>query len=221
MVTKRRQLKWLAKNRTEFDFDVVIMSTDEVGELADIWDARHYKITREEWQQERDKISYANKSAMIGTQRVPQAILEAYKALEDLPHTGAILEAWGKGAEEFMSESSSKQKVDNSWHEHGEFPPAGYECEVKESDGEWHKTHIVGFDDDGYCVYTTPWNSLARDYDGDGDKYNFRPLRTEREKAVDEMVKAANLQDEYSNYTISNDVIRVISERLYYAGFHK
>lgn len=76
---------------------------------------------------------------------------------------------------------SSKPAVDNSWHERGEFPPVGCECEVKDG-GEWRKTFIVGFDDDGYCVYTTTWNSLARDYDGDINQYNFRQLRTEREK---------------------------------------
>jgi len=84
---------------------------------------------------------------------------------------------------------SSKPVVDNSWHERGEFPPVGCECEVKDG-GVWHKTHIVGFDDDGYCVYTAPWNSLARDYDGDMCQSNFRPLSTERDKTIDEMLLA-------------------------------
>jgi len=107
---------------------------------------------------------------------------------------------------------SSKPKQDNSWHERGEFPPAGCECEVKDG-GVWHKTHIVGFDDDGYCVYTSPWNSLARDYDGDMCQSNFRPLRTEREKAIDEM---ANL--------IARSVFgsaKCQAEKLYDAGYLK
>ena len=107
-------------------------------------------------------------------------------------------------------QQTAQPSQDNSWHERGEFPPVGCTCEVKEY-GEWHETHIVGFDDDGYCVYTTPWNCTARDYEGDADQSNFRPLRTEREKAIDAACMAIG------------DVIggRLIIERLYDAGLLK
>ena len=117
-------------------------------------------------------------------------------------------------------QQTAQPSQDNSWHERGEFPPVGCECEVKE-EGEWHETHIVGFDDDGYCVYTTPWNSIVRDYEGDADQSSFRPLRAEREKAVDEMVEVAMKSETLGNYTITGDVLRVVSERLYDKGYRK
>ena len=112
---------------------------------------------------------------------------------------------------------SSKPEVDNSWHERGEFPPAGCECEVKDG-GVWHKTHIVGFDDDGYCVYTAPWNSLARDYDGDMCQSNFRPLSTEREKAIDEMVSVILY---YDGYMITSATAKLVARHLHDSGYHR
>ena len=107
---------------------------------------------------------------------------------------------------------SSKPKFDNSWHERGEFPPAGCECEVKDG-GVWHKTHIVGFDDDGYCVYTTPW-STHLDYDGDMCRSNFRQLSTEREKAIDDMNELVGNIEEYPTW-------RDAMAAIYDAGYRK
>ena len=132
--------------------------------------------------------------------------------------------ASGITKKEWQQERDKMQKKqDNSWHERGEFPPVGCECEVK--DGVvWHKTFIVGFDADGYCVYTTPWNSLARDYDGDINQYNFRPLsplsplRTEREKAIDEMVSVIL---DYDGYMIASATAELVARQLYDSGYHK
>ena len=178
MVTKRQQLKWLAKRfeSLPFDGDSILMSDEVLGYLG-----HEYKITNQELKQERDKMQKKAEQAEQAAQH------------------------------------------ENSWHDRGEFPPVGCECEVKDG-GEWRKTHIVGFDDDGYCVHTTPWNSLARDYDGDMNQYNFRPLsplsplRTEREKAIDEMVSVIL---DYDGYMITSATAELVARQLHYAGYHK
>lgn len=54
MVTKRQQLKWLAKRfeSLPFDGDSIIMSDEVLGYLG-----HEYKITNQELKQERDKMA--------------------------------------------------------------------------------------------------------------------------------------------------------------------
>ena len=105
---------------------------------------------------------------------------------------------------------SSKPEVDNSWHERGELPPVGCECEVFVSDeNKWmhfeviaiRDGHVLGWCREGSCGFQS------------NDKSEFRPLRTEREKAIDEM---ANL--------IAKSVFgsaKCQAEKLYDAGYRK
>ena len=110
---------------------------------------------------------------------------------------------------------SSKPEIDNSWHERGELPPVGCECEFCNSDDEWDdwlRSVFVGFDSTGNGVVSVfgddkgvLWISSNPD--------DFRPLRTEREKAIDEM---ANL--------IAKSVFgsaKCQAEKLYDAGYRK
>ena len=54
MVTKRQQLKWLAKRfeSLPFDSDIILMSDKVLGHMGD-----EYKITNQELKQERDKMA--------------------------------------------------------------------------------------------------------------------------------------------------------------------
>ena len=108
----------------------------------------------------------------------------------------------------------AKPEVDNSWHELGEFPPAGTVCEVHEN--EWVETFIIGMDKEGYCVYTTGNQYIG--YDGENDPSSFRPLRTEREKAIDEMVSVIL---DYDGYMITSATAELVARQLHYAGYHK
>lgn len=124
---------------------------------------------------------------------------------------------------------------DNSWHERGGLPPVGTVCEAKYTDfamanidrlmlelisnanqSSWFQIKVVSAaEDDVFFVasgYPRALNVKALE---------FRPLRTEREKAIDEMADAVKSSGKYSNYTICDDVIKVISERLYDAGYRK
>lgn len=102
---------------------------------------------------------------------------------------------------------------DNSWHERGEFPPAGCECLVKTSMDNWVKAFTVGLDIDGGMVvqfmeFDIPFNSCL-------DPSYFRPLRTERGKAIDEMVKAIT-DDRIAPLYVQN-----MAAKLYDAGYRK
>jgi hypothetical protein len=171
-------------------------------------------ITRAEWYWERDKMQNRKEyeeRAVMGNPKVAQAIIDAHNALKDLPHASIIMDAWTKGANEFMdSLSSGKPAHDNSWHERGEFPPVGCECEVFVSDeNKWmhfeviaiRDGHALGWCREGSCGFQS------------NDKSDFRQLRTEREKAIDEMLDAAHQKGSF----ISKDACEII----YDAGYRK
>lgn len=78
-------------------------------------------------------------------------------------------------------ESNSKPS-DNSWHERGEFPTAGAECEVK-FNGVWYETRVVGMNLD-YCVfYSREFKDTL--YDAHNEPMNFRPIKSEKEKFIE------------------------------------
>ena len=95
------------------------------------------------------------------------------------------------------------------WHKSGELPPVGEVCEAYiDYPPQWVETEIVAHKDGfaiGWC------KSVMKGCHGD-KAHEFRPLRTEREKAIDEMMRVAaenwgNLQD--------------CCERLYEYGYRK
>lgn len=69
------------------------------------------------------------------------------------------------------------------WFEAGDAPPAGTYCQVKQKN-EFVNCYIVGLDDCGAIVYR-----IDGFYGAKMDQNSFRPIRTEREKAIDAAVK--------------------------------
>lgn len=71
------------------------------------------------------------------------------------------------------------------WHKSGELPPVGEVCEAYiDYPPQWIETEIVAHKDGfaiGWC------KSVMKGCHGD-KAHEFRPLRTERDKAIDEMV---------------------------------
>ena len=104
---------------------------------------------------------------------------------------------------------SSKPKVDNSWHERGEFPPVGCECDIRHScwnSEKYEKVTVAAITSEYVIVkYATfEQHYMLKDI-------SFHPLRTEREKAIDAVCE------------VIGDVIggRLIIERLYDTGILK
>ena len=107
---------------------------------------------------------------------------------------------------EMKSESEMTIKV-SDWHKNGELPPVGEVCEAYiDYPPQWIETEIVAHKDGfaiGWC------KSVMKGCHGD-KAHEFRPLRTEREKAIDEMM-------EHCNYLGSRD----FAGELFDAGYRK
>ena len=104
---------------------------------------------------------------------------------------------------------------DSSWHERGEFPPAGCECEVFYGDS-WVRVFVIGIDDVGDCVFTVPrFLEIDLSYDGISNKSSFRPLRTDREKAIDEMAELVSCG------LVSPEMAKDFAIKMYDAGYRK
>ena len=112
--------------------------------------------------------------------------------------------------EPFVSIEDSQEKEmkqDNKWFERGELPPVGEVCEAYiDYPPLWIETEIVAHKDGfaiGWC------NSVMKGCHGD-KAHEFRPLRSEREKAIDEMM-------EHCDYLGSRD----FAGKLFDAGYRK
>ena len=104
------------------------------------------------------------------------------------------------------SESEVTIKV-SDWHKNGELPPVGEVCEAYiDYPPQWVETEIVAHKDGfaiGWC------NSVMKGCHGD-KAHEFRPLRIERDKAINEMM-------EHRGYLGSRD----FAGKLFDAGYRK
>lgn len=109
---------------------------------------------------------------------------------------------------EMKSESEMTIKV-GDWHKNGELPPVGEVCEAHiDYPPQWIETEIIAHKDGfaiGWC------KSVMKGCHGD-KAHEFRPLRTERDKAIDEMIdclygRLANCEE--------------LAEHLYENGYRK
>ena len=167
MVTKQQQLEWLAnkyKTWPEQGAASIGLSIAEVGKFAIV---NSYVITRQEWQQERDKMN-------------------------------------------------SKPEVDNSWNKYGELPPCGVPVELWVGGSFAYNCEFITRRSNHYVM----WN-LDADRPDAADYMNseFRPLRTEREKAIDEMVYI--LKAKFNRPGVDGIAVSGIVNELYDAGYRK
>lgn len=103
-----------------------------------------------------------------------------------------------------------KPELDNSWHERGELPPVGTVCEFVSS-APTAECRIIAYSDDQVCVLWSE-NKLLDVIDISSGKVKFRPVRTEREKAIDAACEAIG--------GVGDGELLVI-EKLYDAGMLK
>ena len=110
---------------------------------------------------------------------------------------------------------SSKPEVDDSWHERGEFPPVGCECEMIDDHCEWVKCDVIAHKD-SFCV---AWVCSRMSPFYTNDRNEFRPLRTEQEKAIDEMVGI--LKAKFDRPGVDGIAVSDIVNELYGAGYRR
>ena len=167
MVTKRQQLKWLAKrfDSLPFDGDSILMSDEVLGYLG-----HEHKITNQELKQERDKM---------------------------------------------QKQAEQTAQPDSSWHDRGELPPVGVPVELWWGGSFAYNCEFISNRGNNYVL----WN-LDADRPDSADYMNseFRPLRTEREKAIDEMVSVIL---DYDGYMITSTTAKLVARQLHDAGYHK
>ena len=149
--------------------------------------------------------------------------------LDTTVHGYPISDDWNKAVISYKEYKQAKELYDNqfaspdsdnsatSWFEKGEFPPAGCECDFCNSDDEWcdwHRSVFVGFDSIGNGVV-----SVFGDDKGmlwlSTNPSDFSPLRTEREKAIEDM---SRIMHDKGHGSVINDVTL---GALLDAGYHK
>lgn len=152
-----------------------------------------------------------------------QCILSRYEYFTAYPEQVKVEvnnETEHKVEAEMKSESEMTNKV-SDWHKNGELPPVGEVCEVLGTcDGkpDWGVGVIVA-----HTNFTDQAEIAIARHDeifdfGWGGPEVFRPLRTERDKAIDEMVEVI-----CDNGLLSRDGTesKRIAERLIEAGYRK
>ena len=105
---------------------------------------------------------------------------------------------------------NSKPEVDSSWYDRGELPPVGVPVELWFGGTFAYRCEFITMRGNAYVV----WN-LDDDKPDCADYMNsqFRPLRTEREKAIEDMSRVMHEHD-----SVINDVTL---GALYDAGYRK
>lgn len=114
------------------------------------------------------------------------------------------------------SESEVTAKV-SDWHKNGELPPVGEVCEVMHLD-RWVCCEVIAHFEQSWgmvAAYTVGINGGNAKLLEQCNAEDFRPLRTEREKAIDEMMKLAPSESKW------NCAFELFAEKLYDAGCRK
>lgn len=114
--------------------------------------------------------------------------------------------------QEWQQERAKMQKQqDNSWCERGELPPIGTICEMIDDKKTWLECEIIAHKN-SFCI---GWISSRNAPFYTDDKSEFRPLRTEREKAISEMKSLCAYPGSW------NSTYKSFADALYDAGYRK
>ena len=135
--------------------------------------------------------------------------------------SGITKKEWQQERDKMQKQSvqtaqSAQPAPDNSWHERGELPPPETYCQFQKA-GAQHgfvNCFVIGIDDLGFCVCR-----VDMDYHASMSASDFRPLRTEREKAIDEMIGI--LKAKFDRAGVDGIVVADIVDELYDAGYRK
>ena len=115
--------------------------------------------------------------------------------------------------------SESEATINASdWHKSGELPPVGEVCEAfVYEDDSWYEVEIIAHKD-GIAIGWSSIDQLTYQSRNEKSFRPLRPLRTERDKAIDEMV--CEFIDHYGDPKGGERYIR-IATKLYDAGYRK
>ena len=186
MVTKQQQLEWLANNLEKWKsgYDFAVVDKTSDGVFYVRWPSVCSSgITKREWQQEREKMQKQHDFDIGSNLKVSVAA---------------------------TSNGFGEIKINTLWYEREELPPIGVPVELWLGGTFAYNCEFIAMRGNTYVL----WN-LDADRPDTADYMNsdLRPIRTEREKAIDEMT---NL--------IAKSVFgsaKCQAEKLYDAGYRK
>lgn len=102
------------------------------------------------------------------------------------------------------------------WHKNGELPPAGTWCTLHAKENNGEEVMFIGVTSCNSPVFETVQNMIFVER----GEFRFSPLRTERERAIDEMIKVINRYDYYGS--LNFDVVASdIANAMFDEGFRK
>lgn len=115
---------------------------------------------------------------------------------------------------------SNKPEVDDSWRKRGEFPPVGCECEVKHKCWSGFERVTVVAITKEYAIVEDD-SVVAREQHYHLHDMTFRPLRNERERAIDSLAASIGAKFKFEGYDLHTRITRSLSEFIYDAGYRK
>lgn len=124
-------------------------------------------------------------------------IVEQYSTADKKWHKGAV-GGWNWRARtitkfRIVDERYKPKPKDNTWFERGELPPVGAVCEY-DSQLDWEICKVVAIN--GKAIAFTCDGDKDRIFVTNAEKTDFRPLKTEREKAIEaakELIKSFDI----------------------------
>lgn len=102
-----------------------------------------------------------------------------------------------------------QEQMSNEWFENGELPPVGVECEYK-SLGEWSWCRVVHHSGSASWIVTKSEDCIIRN-----DLCEFRPIRTDRERAIE---AAMNAIKDHSMDNVERVFAKVLAASWFDAG---
>lgn len=119
---------------------------------------------------------------------------------------------WQQERDKLMKQQEVEQ--DSSWHERGDYPPVGCECEFAPmAGGAWIKTTILAITNQNVILLP---NGESVEFVFRLSNVIFRPLRTERENALIDMKIVSGVDTKFWNSTL-----KPFAELLYDEGWRK
>lgn len=161
MVTKQQQLEWLADKYESWPASdsYIVMSGNKLGLIGGHYYINcgcHY-ITKEEWQQERDKMQKQHDFDIGSNLKVSVAA---------------------------TSNGFGEMKINTLWYEREELPPVGVPVELWFGGTFAYNCEFIAMRGNTYVLWNL---DADRPDTADYMNSDLRPPRTEREKAIDEM----------------------------------
>lgn len=111
--------------------------------------------------------------------------------LSDKPgkHADIVIMRTNDIASDYTTAIVTREQYEATGWDGTNLPPVGYECEMQNDNGQWIDVYIIA----QFDGFSFGWNYDCRMVYFSDKPTEFRPLRTEAERAIDEMVRLSGV----------------------------